>query len=58
MLNEVLLANQKNINLYYTFIGSGMAKIVKLNDDTLNESIKIKSRKFSLKNIIRKLVRK
>ena len=58
MLNDVLLANQKNINLFYTFVGSGMAKIVKLNNESLNESIKIKSRKFSLKNILRKLIRK
>ena len=58
MLNDVLLANQKNINLFYTFVGSGMAKIVKLNNESLNDSIKIKSRKFSIKNILRKLIRK
>jgi predicted O-methyltransferase YrrM len=58
MLNDVLLANQKNFNLYYTFVGSGMAKIVKLNDESLNEPIKIKSRKLSLKNIIRKFIKK
>ena len=58
MLNEILLANQKNINLSYTFIGSGMAKIVKLNDKMLNESTKVKSREISLKNFIRKLIRK
>ena len=47
----------KNINLDYTFVGSGMAKILKKNDDNLNESIKIISREFSFKNIIRKIVR-
>ena len=29
MLNDLLMANQKNINLDYTFVGSGMAKILK-----------------------------
>lgn len=57
MLNEVLFANQKNINLSYTFIGSGMAKIVKLNENKLNEPKSIYSRKFSVKNLIRKIVR-
>ena len=57
MLNDLLMANQKNINLDYTFVGSGMAKIFKKNDDNLNESIKIISREFSFKNIIRKIVR-
>ena len=58
MLNEVLIANQKNIQLTYSFVGSGMAKIVKLNNQHLNEPIKIQSRVFSLKNAIRKLMRK
>ena len=57
MLNEVLFANQKNINLSYTFIGSGMAKIVKLNENKLNEPKSIYSRKFSVKNLIRKIAR-
>ena len=57
MLNDLLMANQKNINLDYTFVGSGMAKILKKNDDNLNESIKIISREFSFKNIIRKIIR-
>ena len=57
MLNEVLLSNQKNINLSYTFIGSGMAKIIKLNNNLLNEPIKIKSRELSFKNILRKMIK-
>jgi len=57
MLNDLLMANQKNINLDYTFVGSGMAKILKKNDDNLNESIKIISREFSFKNIIRKIIK-
>jgi predicted O-methyltransferase YrrM len=58
MLNEVLIANQKNIHLTYSFVGSGMAKIVKLNNRHLNRPIKILTREFSLKNMIRKLMRK
>ena len=57
MLNEVLLSNQKNINLSYTFIGSGMAKIIKLNNNLLNEPIKVKSRELSFKNILRKMIK-
>jgi len=58
MLNNVLLANQKNIHLDYTFIGSGMAKITKLSDQELNKPIKGLTREFTLKNFVRKLIRR
>lgn len=56
IINNTLLANQENINLNYTFIGSGMAKITKLNNKILNEPIKIPSREKTIKNLIRKLL--
>ena len=56
MINEVILANQQNINVYFSFIGSGMAKIVKLNNNQLIEPKKIKSREFSIKNFFRKML--
>ncbi len=58
MLNEVLFANQNNINLFYTFVGSGMAKIIKLTETDLNSPKKIISRANTIKNFIRKIVRK
>ena len=58
MLNEILISNQSKINLTYSFIGSGMAKIIKLKDEKLEKTTKIKSREFSFKNILRKVLRK
>jgi len=58
MINKVILSNQENINVYFSFVGSGMAKIIKLNENKLSNTVKIKSREFSLKNIVRKLVKR
>ena len=56
MINEVILSNQENLNVYFSFVGSGMAKIIKLNEKKLNEPKNIKSRELSLKNSLRKLL--
>tara|TARA_B100001093_G_C26649604_1_gene936882 strand:- start:176 stop:721 length:546 start_codon:yes stop_codon:yes gene_type:complete len=53
-LVEIFSTNRKNMDLYFSFVGSGMAKIIKLNDQILTKQKKIKSRKFSLKNFVRK----
>ena len=53
-LVEIFSTNRKNMDLYFSFVGSGMAKIIKLNDQILIKQKKIKSRKFSLKNFARK----
>ena len=58
MINEVIISNQENINVYFSFVGSGMAKIIKLNENDLNNAARIKSRELSLKNILRKLVKR
>ncbi|MDA9133987.1 class I SAM-dependent methyltransferase [Candidatus Pelagibacter ubique] len=49
--------NAKNFNLTFNFRGSGIAKIIKINNETLNKPKKILSRKFSFKNFIRKIAR-
>ena len=56
LLLEILRNNKENIDLYFSFVGSGMAKILKKNNKNLNESKKILSRKYSLKNFLRKLI--
>ena len=43
-----------NIDLEFSFIGTGIAKIHKLKDDKLNINNNFKSRKFSIKNLFRK----
>ena len=55
-LLEIYYFNRDNIRIEFTFEGTGMCKIVKLNNNNLN-SIKsaIPSRKYSLKNILRKI---
>jgi len=56
LILEILMANQKNIDVDCSFIGSGMCKITKKNDSKLNEKIKILSRTVSIKNFIRKFL--
>ena len=46
--------NQEKFDIFFTFISSGMCKIVK-KQDLLNKTGKFSSREFSLKNLIRKL---
>ena len=53
-LVEIFSTNQKNMDLYFSFVGSGMAKIIKLSNQKLVKQKKIKSRKFSIKNFVRK----
>ena len=49
--------NTKNFDLTFNFKSSGMAKIVKKNDEKLLISKKLIIRKFTFKNLIRKIVR-
>ena len=55
ILLEILNVNHKNINLDLSFIGTGVAKITKLNNLKLKEPIHMNSRKFTLQNLIRKI---
>ncbi len=56
-LLEILNSNYDNINIKFDFRGSGIAKIYKI-ENNLNPSKKIISRKFSIKNFIRKIKEK
>jgi hypothetical protein len=49
--------NTKNFDLTFNFKSSGMAKIIKKNDEKLLISKKVIIRKFTFKNLIRKIVR-
>ena len=49
--------NTKNFDLSFNFKSSGMAKIIKKNEKNLLISKKVIIRKFTLKNIIRKIVK-
>lgn len=48
--------NTENFDIYFSFVSSGMAKIVK-KKDFLEKPNKIYSRKNSLKNVIRKIIK-
>jgi predicted O-methyltransferase YrrM len=49
--------NTKNFDLTFNFKSSGMAKIIKKNDENLFVSKKVLIRQFTFKNLIRKIVR-
>jgi len=51
---EILRSNRENIDIYFSFKGSGMCKIVKKSDLHLNGEHKLLSRTFSIKNFVRK----
>ena len=53
---EIQLTNYSNINLTFAFNGSGMCRIVKLNDKDLNLPKLIKPRRYYIKNLLRKFI--
>ena len=52
---EIYLNNFDNFSLNFSFESSGLGIIKKKSDKQLNVPIKIKSKNFSLKNILRKI---
>ena len=52
---EIYLSNYDNFRLNFSFESSGLGIIKKKSNNQLNLPIKIKSRNFSLKNILRKI---
>jgi len=54
---DIYNVNQDNFDLYFSFISSGLAKIIKKKNVLLNKSRKILSRKSSIKNFVRKLIK-
>ena len=53
---EIKSENDNLVDLYFSFTGSGSAKIIKKSHEVLRKTKKLQSRKYSIKNIIRKLV--
>ena len=49
--------NTRNFDLTFNFKSSGMAKIIKKNDENLLVSKKVLIRQFTFKNLIRKIIR-
>tara|TARA_B100000989_G_scaffold261343_1_gene212333 strand:- start:77 stop:694 length:618 start_codon:yes stop_codon:yes gene_type:complete len=56
-LLEIYNFNQEKFDIFFTFISSGMCKIVK-KQNFLNLNKKFFSREFSIKNLIRKILKK
>ncbi len=54
---EIKSENEDIFDLYFSFKGSGSAKIIKIEETNLKKSIKLRSRKLTLKNLIRKFFR-
>lgn len=54
-LLNVYNSNKENFDLEFSFVGTGIAKINKLNNKKLNVCVKLHSRKNSLKNFFRKI---
>ena len=52
---EIYNQNTKNFSLEFFFKDAGYAIISKITDDTLNKSIKIQSREYWPKNLLRKI---
>ena len=55
-LLEIKSSNDENIDLIFSFVGSGSAKIIKRNNENLNKSQRLILRKSSIKNKLRKLL--
>ena len=55
---EIYFSNYNNFDLNFSFQSSGLAIIKKKKSDALNKKIKIESREFSIKNLIKKLLQK
>jgi hypothetical protein len=54
---EIYNSNYDNFDLNFSFISSGLAKIIKKKNVLLNKNKKIQSRKNSIKNFIRKIIK-
>jgi len=54
---EIHSENNENFDLYFSFTGSEMAKLVKKSKIELSKPKKLISRKYSIKNFIRKLIK-
>jgi predicted O-methyltransferase YrrM len=55
---EIYNQNKENFHLEFFFRDSGYAIITKNKEDLLNNPVKIKSRKYGFKNLLRKIYRR
>jgi len=55
---EIHYTNKDNFDVEFTFVGSGLAKITKKNLNNLNAPKNIPDRSKSIKNLIRKILKK
>lgn len=55
MILEIYNCNKENMELEFSFIGSGVAKLKKINNKSLNINNKLNLRYLSFKNILRKI---
>ena len=58
ILLQIYSGNRENFEIEFTFEGTGMCKITKKNNNKLNLKENIYSRKYSLKNLVRKILNK
>jgi predicted O-methyltransferase YrrM len=56
-LLEIYYKNTENFDLEFSFVGSGLAKIKKKTDNELNSSVKIPNRQYSIKNLVKKIIK-
>ena len=55
---EIFNENHENIDLEFSFVGTGIAKIRKLTENEIKKPKKIDFRKFTIKNFLRKIILK
>jgi hypothetical protein len=54
-LIDIYNVNTNNLDIEFSFLGTGAAKIKKLSDNNLNKAVKLKNRYYSFKNFLRKI---
>ena len=53
-LIDIYNANTNIIDIEFSFLGTGAAKLTKLTNNNLNKAVKLKNRYYSFKNFLRK----
>lgn len=56
-LLNISYKNDKNFDLEFSFVGSGLAKIIKKNKTSLDKTYQIPSRSLSIKNLVKKIIK-
>ena len=54
---EIFFLNRNNFDLEFSFVGTGLAKIKKINNNKLNYAKKIPSRRNTIFNFLRKFIK-